>query len=43
MSRWVVRMLGIALLLVFVLRFTRLYQQLSKLQQSRETPVTSTR
>jgi hypothetical protein len=38
MSRWIVRGLGILLLLLFALVFAQLYKQLSDLQQTRNRP-----
>jgi hypothetical protein len=38
MNRWIMRMLGVLLLLVFMLVFVNLYNQLVQLQNRRNTP-----
>ena len=42
MNRWVVRILGIVLLLAFVMLMLNLQRQLATLQQTRQPPATST-
>ena len=43
MNRWVIRMLGVLMLLLFMLVFVQLYKQLVFLQGRRTPPATSTR
>ncbi len=43
MSRWIIRLLGILMLLIFMFIFMQMYKQLSGMQpQPRNTPATTT-